>query len=152
MTLRHTIAAVLNIADPGRSVSGRPRSGRWPRLRRAHLARQPGCAVCDAEDDCDAHHVYPYHVFPHLELDPANLITLCRAHHLFFGHLGEWAAFNPLVREHAGIARFCLQARAALMRIARAEAKARQQRTRRRGRATGPARAKAQTSRRRTAA
>lgn len=121
--LRKTIAAILDLPDPGRSVASKGRSGKWPRVRRGHLARQPGCAVCESTEDCDAHHVYPYHVFPDMELDPQNLITLCRAHHLFFGHLGEWAAFNPLVREHAGIARFCLRAREVVMGAARVEAK-----------------------------
>lgn len=135
--LRSTIAAILDLPDPGRSVAARGRSGKWPRVRRAHLARQPGCAVCESTDDCDAHHVYPYHLFPDMELDPANLITLCRAHHLFFGHLGEWAAFNPLVREHAGIARFCLRAREVVMEAGRSEVrKAKRRKAKRKARLT----------------
>jgi hypothetical protein len=123
VSIRRTIAEILALPDPGRHVAGKARSGKWPRVRHAHLAKHPGCAVCGNVGDCDAHHVYPYHLFPELELDPENLITLCRGHHLFFGHLGEFSAFNPLVREHAGIARFCLRARSAIMRMARAEAK-----------------------------
>jgi hypothetical protein len=38
-----------------------------------------------------------------LELDRANLITLCRDHHFWFGHLGSWSSWNANVREDAAI-------------------------------------------------
>lgn len=54
------------------------------------------------------HHIEPFHVAPELELDPANLITLCESKrngvtcHLWFGHLGDYRSIN---REAASDAR-----------------------------------------------
>lgn len=43
----------------------------------------------------------PFHLVPELELDPANLICLCRKCHLVFGHLGCWQCCNPEVEADA---------------------------------------------------
>jgi 5-methylcytosine-specific restriction enzyme A len=78
-----------------------PRSGRWPAVRRAWLAKHPRCAVCGGKRKCEAHHVLPHQIAPELELSKRNLITLCRGAtncHLLFGHLGDFAAYNPAVR------------------------------------------------------
>ncbi len=45
-------------------------------------------------DDLNVHHCRPFHLHPDLELNPANLITLCRNHHLWWGHLGCWRSWN----------------------------------------------------------
>lgn len=48
----------------------------------------------------EVHHIRPFHLHPDLELDPANLVTLCEADkggancHLLFGHLGNFKSFN----------------------------------------------------------
>lgn len=51
------------------------------------------------------HHILPYHLYPDLELDLDNLITLCEkpGHdcHFTFGHLHDWYSFNRLVRADA---------------------------------------------------
>ncbi|GCE29115.1 hypothetical protein KDA_45990 [Dictyobacter alpinus] len=48
------------------------------------------------------HHIKPFHLYPELELDPGNLITLCeikgRTHHLLIGHLDDWQSYNLRVR------------------------------------------------------
>ncbi|GCE16544.1 HNH endonuclease [Dictyobacter kobayashii] len=48
------------------------------------------------------HHIKPFHLYPELELDPNNLITLCeirgRTHHLLIGHLDDWESYNIRVR------------------------------------------------------
>lgn len=68
------------------------RSPKWPAVRQSHLARHPACAACGAkatEADLEVHHIRPYHLDPSLELDPQNLITLCRSGrncHLNVGH------------------------------------------------------------------
>jgi hypothetical protein len=83
------------------------RSGSWPRVRAQHLAANPCCAVCGGAEKLEVHHRKPFHLDPALELDPANLITLCEANkggvncHLFVGHLGNFKAFNPAVGEDA---------------------------------------------------
>ncbi|HEV2583618.1 MAG TPA: hypothetical protein VGT44_22345, partial [Ktedonobacteraceae bacterium] len=33
------------------------------------------------------------------EFDPANLMPLCRTHHLFIGHLDSWDSFNEKVMD-----------------------------------------------------
>lgn len=49
------------------------------------------------------HHIEPVSVNPAREFDPSNLITLCESYengvncHLFFGHGGDWASYNPRV-------------------------------------------------------
>lgn len=80
-----------------------PRSSHWPAVRDAFLKANPTCAVCGCRDDIEAHHCDPYHLHPERELDPTNLIALCRRDHLLFGHLGNWSSWNPSVREDAAL-------------------------------------------------
>lgn len=83
------------------SLAGR--SGRWPACRRRHLEREPACQACGVTKGVEVHHVYPFS-WPggeDRELDPANLITLCPVHHLWFGHLGDWRSRNEGVRADA---------------------------------------------------
>jgi hypothetical protein len=78
------------------------RSGKWPRVRAMHLRLHPCCEACGSKADLEVHHIVPYHINPALELEPANLITLCEGpgvgHHLFWGHNGSYRLFNPHVR------------------------------------------------------
>lgn len=81
-----------------------PRSPKWPAVERAHLLRQPACAVCGRKDNVSVHHKKPFHLFPEHELDPENLITLCEEplhHHLWYGHLGRWQSYNETVEHDA---------------------------------------------------
>jgi 5-methylcytosine-specific restriction endonuclease McrA len=86
-----------------RSLINGKRSSRWSEVRALHIQKHPACAYCGGTKDLEAHHVRPFHLWPELELDPRNLITLCEAigHqcHLRIGHLGNWSRFNPFVRE-----------------------------------------------------
>lgn len=83
-------------------IFGAPRSGRWPRVRREHLARNPACIACGRTTGVEVHHVVPFHERPELELDPANLVTLSADHcHFVFGHGLDWRTANPRVREDA---------------------------------------------------
>lgn len=85
------------------------RSPRWPAVRRAFLRQNPVCMLCGNQHSLNVHHIKPYHLHPELELDPTNLITLCEKSevpdmfglncHQWAGHLGNWEAFNPRVRE-----------------------------------------------------
>lgn len=80
---------------------GAPRSSRWPRVRREHLSREPACIACGRTTDVEVHHVVPFRERPELELDPANLVTLCADPcHLVFGHLLDYRRrANPHVRQ-----------------------------------------------------
>ena len=84
---------------------GNRRSALWPKVRAAFLREHPVCAACGVSKDLELHHVRPYHLHPELELDFANLITLCdyagRGCHFCLGHLYDWRRWNPHVREDA---------------------------------------------------
>jgi len=67
--------------------------------KREHIRKYPQCAVCGCQRtflriSLEAHHVVPVHVDPGLAADPHNLITLCKTHHLYVGHLGNYHAWN----------------------------------------------------------
>lgn len=83
------------------------RSGQWPAVREAHLRAHPTCAACGRRDELNVHHVQPFHIFPSLELEPGNLVTLCEGDtvscHLAFGHLMHWRSWNPAVRGDAAL-------------------------------------------------
>lgn len=86
---------------------GAPRSGKWPRVRKQHLEREPECAACGRKKNLEVHHIRPFHENPELELDDGvdgsgkdgNLITLCDTPcHIVHGHLMSWMRANPEVR------------------------------------------------------
>ena len=61
------------------------------------------CAACGSRAKVRAHHIVPVSVAPEREHDPSNLLSLCESYshgvncHLFFGHAGDWQAYNPHV-------------------------------------------------------
>lgn len=81
------------------------RSPGWRELREQHLKTHWSCVACGTRKSLNVHHVKPVALFPELELDPDNLITLCERDHLHIGHLGDWQAWNPHVWQHALIVR-----------------------------------------------
>ena len=87
------------LADDG--LYGAARSGKWSEVRRDFLKLHPACEACGVTTDLNCHHIKPFAQFPELELDPSNLITLCRKHHFEVGHLGNWRTANATVREDA---------------------------------------------------
>lgn len=87
----------------GKIPAGSKRSGEWPRVRAEHLVKNPNCAVCNGKEKVEVHHKKPFHLHPELELNPANLISLCEAKtngincHLLVGHLGNFHSLNDSV-------------------------------------------------------
>lgn len=77
------------------------RSPGWDRVRDEHIQKHPSCAGCGIRFRLEAHHIVPFHSRPDLELDPNNLITLCRDCHWHIGHLRDWSLANPYVRDDA---------------------------------------------------
>ncbi|TXH14390.1 MAG: HNH endonuclease [Hyphomicrobiaceae bacterium] len=77
------------------------RDPQWRYVRKDYILRNPRCIVCGGTNDLVAHHVKPFHLFPNLELDHENLVTLCESKkygvncHLWFGHLGNFKLYNP---------------------------------------------------------
>ena len=84
---------------------GMKRSGHWESVRKAHVLKQPYCMMCGSTDDLQVHHMMPFADNPNLELDDANLITLCETKsiecHLKHGHLGNWHTYNPTISKLA---------------------------------------------------
>ncbi len=82
-----------------------PRNPRWKTVRDAVLKQCPACAACGDKRLLNVHHKKPFHLFPDLELEPANLIVLCEvpSHscHFALGHCFDWRAYNPFVEEDA---------------------------------------------------
>lgn len=91
----------------GSRTFGAARSSKWPEVQKAFLKQNPTCAVCNKKgsvlNPLNVHHQNPFHAKPELELDPNNLITLCRIHHFWWGHLGNWASWNVDVEVDARI-------------------------------------------------
>lgn len=84
-----------------------PRSGGWPAVRAAYIVAHPTCEACGSKQALEVHHVLPVH-FPggkERELDPTNLLTLCRPDHLAIGHHGDWYDCNPDAKADAIAAR-----------------------------------------------
>lgn len=80
------------------------RSSKWPEVRKEWLAVHSQCSVCGGTTNLNVHHKAPFHLFPKLELEPTNFITLCEKSernincHFVVGHLGlSWKDFNPNV-------------------------------------------------------
>jgi len=96
---RHTLRFALLVAV---CLSlGAERDSGWRAVRQAHLRREPECVACGQTTQLEVHHILPFSNEPRLELDPDNLVTLCKRDHLVFGHFGNWQRYNPKVREHA---------------------------------------------------
>lgn len=90
-----------------------PRHKHWPKVRAAHLEVQGYCQLCLGTTLLEVHHKKPCHLFPQLELDLFNLITLCERNgcHFLIGHLRDWRAFNPAVVEDIAWLRTRIQCR-----------------------------------------
>ena len=71
---------------------GKERSPKWPHVEKLHLKLEPVCAACGSSKKLNVHHKKPFHLFPELELDLNNLITLCmdKECHVKIGHGGNF--------------------------------------------------------------
>lgn len=82
---------------------GAARSPKWSEVRKKFLALHPTCAVCGTKGGLlkanEIHHKMPFHLDSSLELNPDNLICLCRPHHYLVGHLMSWSSFNSEVEK-----------------------------------------------------
>jgi len=80
---------------------GMERSPHWPTVQHKHLKKFPACAACGGNTNLNVHHKKPFHLYPELELEPTNLITLCmdgdKDCHIKLGHGGSFKAYNPNV-------------------------------------------------------
>ena len=83
-------------------ATGKPRNPRFERESRQWLIGRV-CACCGCTTGLQTHHIKPFHLFPELEMDPANWLALCGPTelncHLRIGHLGNFKWYNPRVVE-----------------------------------------------------
>jgi 5-methylcytosine-specific restriction endonuclease McrA len=86
---------------------GMERSPHWPTVQHKHLKKFPTCAACGGNVNLNVHHKQPFHLYPELELEPTNLITLCmdgdKDCHIKLGHGSNFKAYNPHVEAHVEI-------------------------------------------------
>lgn len=84
---------------------GRARSPQWSALEKSWLVDHPACAACGITHNLSVHHVKPFHLYPELELDPDNLLTLCSEQgnncHRMLGHGGDFHAWIPTAKHDA---------------------------------------------------
>ncbi len=79
------------------------------------------CAYCEAPAD-EAHHLFPFWLFPSLEMDQRFWLPVCRRgqdHHLHLAHLGDFELFDVLAREHAAIFKFSRRMSRMVVRMTR---------------------------------
>ena len=88
------------------ALLGSRRSSSWPRVSAAFLEVHRQCCVCGKRSKV-AHHERPFHLFPELELDAANLMPTCGGDecHRFVLHAGDYRAWNPQARDDAALIR-----------------------------------------------
>jgi hypothetical protein len=77
------------------------RDGDWRPTRTQFITKFNRCECCGRMDTLNVHHINPVRWFPQLELEPYNLITLCRKHHFYYGHFGNWKDWNPYIWQMA---------------------------------------------------
>ncbi len=71
------------------------RSSQWSKVRKQHLEENGECLACGSSKKLEVHHIKPVHLYPDLELDPSNLITLCAEPcHRLFGHFMNFKSWN----------------------------------------------------------
>jgi len=91
----------------GKAPKGARRSSSWRKVRKAFLADNPRCAICDGTKKLEVHHIVPFHLSPSFELEPLNLMALCERKkygincHLLVGHLGNYRKVNPSAKTDA---------------------------------------------------
>jgi len=88
------IIEVLIDRITGKAPKGAKRSSKWRKVRKEFITEYRKCEICETKKSLEIHHKVPFHLAPDLELNKKNLITLCRKHHLLFGHLNQWSDFN----------------------------------------------------------
>lgn len=93
------------------ALFAKDRSHEWAKVRESYLREHPQCEVCGISKDLQVHHVKPFSLFPALELDKSNLVTLCTSKywgincHLIAGHGGNFQWYNRWILTDIGVLR-----------------------------------------------
>lgn len=104
MTIFHKIISLFKTDR----TFGAVRSSKWPATRKDFLILHNKCALTGSRKHLAVHHIKPFHLYPELENDPNNLITLSEKTmgsniHLLFGHLGNYKKENSELLEDVKI-------------------------------------------------
>ena len=113
--------------DPNATEANTPRNPKFGPAAKLWL-KDKKCIVCGGHTKVQAHHKYPFHLFPSLEMDKRYWRALCEGDHrlnchLLIGHGGNFSGFNPLVDEMAGLMSFMLRTNSVLLHAIREEVK-----------------------------
>jgi len=96
---------LLRDHSAGVKLKRSPKWGKTKRIKKEAIKAEHGALICEAccriKWMIFIHHIFPFHIFPHRELDQKNLIGLCAWCHLTLGHLRNWRSWNPDVRRDA---------------------------------------------------
>ena len=111
--------------DPDATPANTKRNPKFGHASKLWLADKV-CMVCGGKKRLMAHHKFPFHLFPSLEMDESHWRPLCEGDHrlnchVLCGHAGNTQGFNPLVDELAGLIRFALNTNQVLLRAIRTE-------------------------------
>ena len=82
------------------------RSKHWSKLQKDFLLENPVCAICGTKTRLNVHHKKPFHLYPELELDRENLITLCMSKkecHLLIGHGNNFKRYSHNIDEYVNL-------------------------------------------------
>lgn len=93
-----------NFAEYGRSSC-------WRATRQAHLSKHPTCEACGSREGLDVHHIQPVSLYPELECEESNLMTLCGAPrncHYSVGHGFNWRGYRPDAKKLAQFMASCV--------------------------------------------
>jgi len=103
MIIQAIKGAVEHVRDvsTGRLPGGMRRSPKWASFARALVKKYGSCSACMSKKRLEVHHIEPFHLAPHRELDRDNAIVLCRRCHLLIGHMDDFQMFNPHVERDA---------------------------------------------------
>lgn len=80
------------------------RSSLWRKVEKEFLEENSECAACGSKNRLNVHHIKPFHLFPELELEKSNLITLCMSKnecHLRLGHGSNFKSYCPEIKKYA---------------------------------------------------
>lgn len=99
-TIKHAVNVIKHgVRDIGVS---KKRSSLWNSVKNQFLKENNRCAVCGSKKRLNVHHKKPFHLYPELELDSDNLITLCMSKkecHLVIGHGSYFSAYNKNIED-----------------------------------------------------
>lgn len=114
--------------NPEALAANTPRNPKFGRAAKLWL-KDKRCIVCGGTIKLQAHHKYPFHLFPDLEMDETHWRPLCEGDHrlnchLLIGHGGNFEGVNPLVDELAGLMHFLLRSNSVLLAAIRQEIRA----------------------------